>query len=61
MLQWSSRVKSALIVNIAYFPHPFCQNMQNMSTYLDKAKKKIKILKIEILTKPPKSGHENFD
>ena len=41
------------------FPHPFCQKM---STYLDRAKKKVKILKIEKFDQiskkwtPPNSG-----
>ena len=42
MLYQSSRVKSLLILNIA-FPHPFSQKM---STYLDRAKEKVKNLKI---------------
>ena len=40
MLYWGSRLKSVLIL----FPHPFCQKM---STYLDRAKKKVKSLKFE--------------
>ena len=58
-LNWSSRVKSVLIPNVPYFvTHTF----QKMSTYFDRAKKKIKSLKIENLDQtsekwtPPNTG-----
>ena len=39
MLYWSSRVKSVLILNIAYFSHPL---FEKMSTYLDEANETVK-------------------
>ena len=59
MLYWSSRVKSVLILNIAFSLTLFCQKM---STYLDRAKKKVKSLDIENFDQisekwtPPNSG-----
>ena len=44
MLYWSSRVKNVFILNIAYFLTPF---FQKMTTYLDRANKKVKSLKID--------------
>ena len=41
MKYWSARVKSVLIINIAYFAILFVRKC------FDKAKKKVKILKIE--------------
>ena len=43
MLYWSSRVKCSYST-YSLFPHPFCQKT---STYLDRAKKKVKSLKIK--------------
>ena len=45
MLYWSSRVKSVLILNIAYFVTFFVKKC--LAAYLDRAKKNDKSLKIE--------------
>ena len=59
MLYWSPRVKSVLVLNRAYFLTLFCQKM---STYLDRAKEKVKNLKTDNFDQtsenrtPPNSG-----
>ena len=51
MMYWSLKCSYS---KYSVFRHLF---YQKMSTYLDKAKKKVKSLKIEKFDKPPKSGH----
>ena len=51
MLYWSLKCSYS---KYSVFRHLF---YQKMSTHLDKAKEKVKSLKIEKFDKPPKSGH----
>ena len=58
MLYWSSRAKSILNLNIAYFLTLFVRkNSSLFLSYLDRAMKKVKSLKLRILTKSLKCRH----
>ena len=61
MLYWSSRLKSFLILNVAYFLTLFVRKCLHVLIAQKKKKnkqtnKRLKASKFKILTKPPKSG-----